>query len=261
MDSQNTPSSTRGLIIKVPDATPGILMANGRQQQFTLERVWKSPVAPVLNMTVDVETDAAGVIQGLTVVDPRQLAKERLNQFGSVVEDRGKDAAKIAQQGIGALAGRMGALALGSTIVVVIAMFFISSAAISAGGLAADVSWTFWNLLGTSFSDPRSVLGGAAGSSFGFLNLLALLAVAAPFAAPFIGAIWSRYLNAAPLAIVVLGFLTTWIGERKALGDIVQQGAPNPFSWRWGFYLLLLAALVLGAQALKGPALKGPSRA
>ncbi len=253
MDSQSTPSATRARIIKVPDATPGILLANGRQQQFTLERVWKSPVAPEVNMTVEVEVDAAGAIQGLSVVDQRQLAKERLNQFGSVAQDRGKDAAKIAQQGIGALAGRMGAVALGSAVVVVIVMFFISAAGISESllGGAGGISWTFWNLLGTSFSDPRSVLGGAAGSSFGFLNLLALLAVAAPFAAPFIGAIWSRYLNAAPLAIVILGFLTTWIGERKALGELAQQGAPNPFSWRWGFYLLALAALVLGTRALK----------
>jgi hypothetical protein len=261
MDPQSTPSSNRAMIIKVPDATPGILLANGQQQQFTLERVWKSPVAPALNMTVDVETDAAGVIQGLTVVDPRQLAKERMNQFSSVAQDRGKDAAKIAQERFGALAERMGAVPLGSAVVFIIAMFFITAAGFSMGG-AGEVSWTFWNLLGTSFSDPTSVLGGAAGSKFGFLNLLALAAVAAPFAAPFITAIWSRYLNAAPLAIVVLGFLTTLSGEHKALGIAAQAGAPNPFSWRWGFYLLVLAALVLGAQALKGPAaLKGASRA
>lgn len=251
MDSPSTPSTIRARIIKVPDASPGILLANGQQRAFILERVWKSPVAPAINMTVDIEEDAAGMIRGLTVVDPRQLAKERLNQFGNVAQDRGKDAAKIAQEGVGALAGRMGAVALVSAVVAVIAMFFIFAAEINVEG-SIGISWTFWNLLGTSFSDPRSVLGGAAGSSFGFLNLLALAAVAAPFAAPFIRTIWSRYLNAAPLAIVILGFLTTWIGERKALGIVVQQGAPNPFSWRWGFYLLALAALVLGSRALKG---------
>jgi hypothetical protein len=51
------------------------------------------------------------------------------------------------------------------------------------------------------------------------------------------------------------------MGERKALGALAQLGAPNPFSWRWGFYLPVLAALVLGAQALKGPALKSLFRA
>jgi hypothetical protein len=245
----------------VPDATPGILLANGQQQQFTLERVWKSPVAPALNMTVEVETDASGAIQGLTVVDPRQIAKEKLNQFSSVAQDRGKDAAKIAQQGIGALAARMGPMTLGSAVLVVIAMFFITAAAISVEGMGSGVSWTFWNLLGTSFSDPQSIMGGAAGSKFGFLNLLALVAVVAPFAAPFVQAIWSRYLYAAPLAIVVLGFLVTWMGEHKAMSALAQMGGENPFSWRWGLYLLLVAALVLGAQALKGPALSSPSRA
>jgi hypothetical protein len=261
MGLQETSSGTRALIIKVPDATPGILLANGQQQQFTLERVWKSPVAPAPNMTVEVETDAAGVIQGLTVVDQRQIAKEKLNQFSSVAQDRGKDAAKIAQQGIGALAARMGAVPLGCAAVVVIAMFFISAAGISMEGLGSGVSWTFWNLLGTSFSDPQSIMGGAAGSKIGLLNLLALAAVIAPFAAPFVQALWSRYLNAAPLAIVVLGFLVTWMGERKALGPVAQMGGGNPFSWRWGFYLLVVAALVLAAQALKEPALRAPSRA
>ncbi|MGH8327566.1 MAG: hypothetical protein ACRET2_12465 [Steroidobacteraceae bacterium] len=259
MGSQETSSRTRGLIIKVPDATPGILLANGQQMQFTLERVWKSPVAPAPNMTVDVEMDAAGVIRGLVVVDAQQLAKERLNQFSSVAQVHGKDAAKIAQQGIGALAERMGAVALGAAVVVLIAMFFISAAGISEGDM--NVSWTFWNLLGTNFNDPQSIMGGSAASSFGFLKLLALLAMAAPFAAPFIEAIWSRYLNAAPLAIVVLGFLITWTGEHKSMAMAAQAGAPNPFSWRWGLYLLVLAALVLGAQALKTQALRSPSRA
>jgi len=259
MASQNTSTGTRGQIIKVPDATPGILLLNGQQMQFALERIWKSPVAPAPNMTVDVEMDASGAIQGLIVVDPRQLAKERLNQFGSVAQDHGKDAAKIAQQVIETLAGRMGTVALGAAVAVVVVMCFIPAAGFSAGDMG--VSWTFWNLLGLNFNDPQSIMGGSAGTSFGFLKLLGLLAVLAPFAAPYIGAIWSRYLNAAPLAIVVLGFLTTWLGERKALGVAAQAGVPNPFSWRFGFYLLVLAVLVLAARALKAQDLRTPYRA
>jgi hypothetical protein len=256
MEPQSAPAAGRARIIKVPDATPGILLANGQQQQFVLERIWKSPVAPAVNMTVDIELDGAGSIQGLTVVDQRQLTKERLNQLGGVAQERGKDAAQIAKQGVGALAARMGAVALGSAVIVVIALFFFTAAGVSEsmGGPSIGVSWTFWNLLGLNFNDPTSVLGGAAGSSVGFLSLLALIAMVAPFAVPFISAAWSRYLNAAPLAIVVLGFLSTWMGEHKAFSQLTQMGVPNPFSWSWGFYVLALAALVLAAQALKPPA-------
>src|SRR5271167_3455138 len=121
----NEPSpKVKGTIIKVPDATPGILFVNGQQQFFTLERVWKSPVAPVANQTVDVEFDAVGAIAAITVVDSQQLTKERLNQLSGVAQERGKEAAKLAQQGIGALAARMGVMALVSAVVVVIAWFF-----------------------------------------------------------------------------------------------------------------------------------------
>ena len=136
------PSKSRGTIIKVPDATPGILFANGQQQYFTLERVWKSPTAPAVNQTVDVESDSAGVLTAITVVDSQQLNKERLNELSGVAQERGKEAAKLAQQGVGALAARMGAVALGATVLVWLAWFFFPSAAI-AGGMVGSESFTF----------------------------------------------------------------------------------------------------------------------
>jgi hypothetical protein len=44
------------------------------------------------------------------------------------------------------------------------------------------------------------------------------------------------------------------MGVSKAFGDLAKLGAPNPFSWSWGIYLLGLAALVLASGALKKPA-------
>ena len=250
MNGQNT-STTRGTIIKVPDATPGILLANGQQQSFTLERVWKSPMAPAVNMTVDVEMDASGAIQALTVVEQHQVTKERLNQLGGVAQERGKEAAKLAQQGIGALAARMGAIPLGAAVLVWISWFFLPAASLG-GAMVGSTSLTFWNLLGTDFNDPRSMMG--AGSSHGFLSLLGILAIAAPFVVPFLKFPWAKYLNAAPLAIVIIGFLATWMGESKAFGDLAKMVAPNPFSWSWGIFILALAALVLAVYALKPPA-------
>ena len=45
----------RETIIRTPDSSPGLLVVDGQQKSFTLEGAWKSPVAPALNMAVDVE--------------------------------------------------------------------------------------------------------------------------------------------------------------------------------------------------------------
>lgn len=248
----NAPGSPRirSTIVKVPDANPGLLFLNGQQRQFTLEGIWKSPVAPVANMPVDVEVDGGGQITSITAVDQQQIARERMNQLSGAAQEKGKEAAKLAQQGVGALAARMGKVALGATVLVWVAWFFFPAAALG-GGLTAAVNLTFWNLLGIDFNSPLAVLGG--GSDHGLLAYLGIACLIAPFAAPFITASWSKYLNAAPLGIVVIGFISVWMAENKAFGDLVKMGAPSPFSWSWGLFVLGIAALVLAAGALKKP--------
>jgi len=124
----------RGTIVKVPDASPGLLVINGQQKQFTLEGIWKSPVAPAVNMTVDVDLDSTGSVTAVKVVDAQQIATEHMKQLSGVAQERGKEAAELAKQGIGALAARMGAVALGSAVLVWIAWFFFPVAGIDTGG-------------------------------------------------------------------------------------------------------------------------------
>jgi hypothetical protein len=242
----------RSTIVKVPDATPGLLFLNGQQMQFTLEGVWKSPVAPAANMTVDVDLDGTGAIAAITVVDSQQLAKERMTQLSGVAQERGKEAAKLAQQGIRALAARMGKMALGAATLLWVSWFFFPAASVEGGG-PAPISLTFWNLLGTDFNNPESILSG--GNNHGFFAFLGFLCIAAPFAAPFIRVAWSKYLNAAPLAFFLIGFLTIYLNVNKAFGDMVKAGIASPFSWSWGLFVVGLAALVLAAGALKKPAI------
>jgi hypothetical protein len=238
----------RSTIVKVPDATPGMLFINGQQKQFNLDGVWKSPVAPAANMAVDVELDAGGAITGITAVDPNQANKERMAELSNVAQEKGKEAAKLAQQGIGALAAKMGATTLGAAVLVWIAWFFLPAAGIG-GGFVGSMSFTFWNLLGIDFDNPLTMT--ASGGSHGFFAILGILAIAAPFAAPYIKAAWSKYLNAAPLGFVVIGFIMVYMQVNKAFGDLAKMGAPNPFSWSWGLFVLLIAAAVVGMGALK----------
>jgi hypothetical protein len=238
----------RSTIVKIPDTNPGLLFMNGQQKQFTLEGVWKSPVAPAANMAVDVDVDGTGAITGITAVDAQQIAKERLNQLSGVAQERGKEAAKIAKQGVGALAARMGAVALGSAVLVWIAWFFFPAASVDGGG---RISFTFWNLLGVNFKNLDSV---ATGGSHGLFSFLGLIAIAVPFAAPFLRAAWSKYLNAAPLAYTVIGLIAIFANEHSAFSDLAKIAGTNPFSWSAMLLILVAASAVLALGALKAPA-------
>lgn len=240
----------RGTIVKVPDAGPGLLMIGGQQKPFTLEGIWRSPVAPAVNMTVDVDLDASGSVAAVTVVDAQQRAKEQMRQLGGVAQERGKEAADIAKQGIGALAARMGAVALGSAVLVWVAWFFFPVASIDTGG--GRISYSFWNLIGVDFKNLESV---ATGGSHGFFSLIGLIAIALPFAAPFVQATWSRYLNAAPLAYIVLGLIIMFGKEHSAFKEIAQNAGMNPFSWHaMGLIVLLVVAAALAYQGVQKPA-------
>jgi hypothetical protein len=239
----------RGTIVKVPDAGPGLLMVSGQQKPFTLEGVWKSPVAPATNMTVDVDLDTSGSVTALRVVDVQQLAKEQMRQFSGVAQERGKEAAEIARQGVGALAARMGTTALVCAVLVWVAWFFFPVASIDVGG--GKISYSFWSLIGVNFNDLESV---ATGGSHGFFSLIGLIAIAAPFAAPFVRASWSKYLYAAPLAYIVLGLIIMFAKEHSVFKQIVQNAGMNPFSWSMMTFVLLIVAAVLAYEAMKKPA-------
>ena len=247
MNTVNT-GSPRGTIIKVPDATPGLLLLGGRQYSFTLEGVWRSAVAPAPNQSVTVELDSAGVVLSIFVVDQQQIAKEKLAELGGVAQEQGKVVAAQIQSGVSTLAARMGAGTLGIAVLIWIVWFLIHAAGLGGGG--EDVaSYTFWQLLGTNFADQGSAMGG--GHARAWLRFIGFCAIAAPFLAPFIREAWSRYLNAAPLAVVLLGW---FVLHENIAGSLGQLGADNPFSYKWGFYLLLAACIALAAKALKKPA-------
>jgi len=49
--------------------------------------------------------------------------------------------------------------------------------------------------------------------------------------------------------------LLGWLVVHESMaGSFGQMGADNPFSYKWGFCLLLAACLALAANALKKPA-------
>ena len=249
---------TRGTIIKVPDATPGLLMIDGQQLAFVLEGRWKSAVAPAANMVVEVDLSEAGVVAAVTVVDSQQLAKEKIDQLSGLAQQHGKEAAAIAKQGVGALAARMGTPTLVAAVAVWIAWFFLPVASIDF--LFVSRSFTFWQILGlngANLADPSA-------TSHGLFSLIGLIAIALPFAVPFITHPRAKLLNAAPLGYLVLAVLgLLWRINSASSGaggnsEIARGMAREMASAAWdaisigsGTYLLIAATGFLAYQAYK----------
>jgi hypothetical protein len=181
-------------------------------------------------------------------LDSQPLAQD-LNKLGGLAQEQGKEAAKLAQQGVGALAARMGPVALGAAVLLWIAWFLLPAAGISGRAGHAE-SYTFWGLIGTNFTDMLLL---QPFYSHGLFSIVGLIASAAPFAAPFIPTAWARHLNAAPLAYVLAAWVAIYINEHGAFGVIAIEEEVNPFSLHWGIFVLTFAAIVLAACAWKKP--------
>jgi hypothetical protein len=237
----------RGTIIKTPDSSPGLLVVDGQQKTFTLEGVWKSSAAPAVNMAVDIELDGAGLITGLTAVDPQQAAREKLERIGGAAVERSR-------QGVGALAVRMGRATLAAAALLWIAWFFTPALTLREDISNVSKSFTFWDLVGL---DPNTNIV-TTPASHGLFGLLGLLAIAAPFGSPFMRNPKARYLYAMPLGYLVIAVFVILSDFNTFFGHIYSSLADAmkvlSFSFGYGTYVLVITSLFLAARVLKRPA-------
>lgn len=249
-------NKVRGTIIKVSDATPGLLMINGTQRQFTLEGVWKSPTAPSPNQTVDIELDASGQIAAITVVDSAQLAREKFNQLseklsgklGEFAQGQGKEGANIAKDHFKRLAARMGTVMLVSAVALWIAWFFLPGYKLDLGFLGSK-TYTIWEFLGLNLEQ-----GGAIEINHGFWSMLGILCILVPFIAPFVKDTRARFANALPVVCSIIAIYAQRSSMIKAFEGPGVTDAASALSMQLGGYIVLLAGLVLAARALRSSA-------
>lgn len=192
-------------------------------------------------------------------------AQERLNHLGEAAREHGKQASELARAGVGALAARMGKVALGASIVLWIAWFFLPALKVSMFG--ASQSFTFWDVLGADFGRQ-----GMAGGSHGLWALVGLAALVSPVAAPFLRHPRAGLLNGLPLAYLILTAVKIRWGISSAVSDLgaaaghvppemrafasemaktAMQSLLSSLSIGVGAYAMVVAAIVLAFQTLK----------
>lgn len=249
---QLTPTKLRATIVKVPDASPGLLILNGQQRSFTLENIWKSPLAPASNMTVDVELDPSGAIAGITAVDSRQIAKEHFNKLsgriGELAQVQGKGGANLAKQYLVQLTSRMGAFMLASAVTLWIAWFFLPGYKLDLGFMGSN-TYTLWEFLGLNLQQA-----GTIEISHGFWAMLGILCIALPFVTPFVKDPRARFANALPLIYALIAILAQRSSVINTLSGPGSSDASSALSMQLGGYVVLAATVVLAARALKGSA-------
>ncbi|MDQ3696992.1 MAG: hypothetical protein M3373_03055 [Gemmatimonadota bacterium] len=165
----------RGKILRDTTNGPGLLVVDGTQVPFTLERAWKSDTAPRTGMVVDVEVDQDAIV-AVTAVPEGQLAKEQAEVALAAAKEKGSALAL-------AMIARFGVPTLASAAALCIGWFFLSAASLDSP--LGTLNFTFWDVLSLVNA------GGAAGimqrmpgsgGSTGLYGFVAAMAIAGPFA-------------------------------------------------------------------------------
>jgi hypothetical protein len=242
-------SRVRSKILKVPDATPGLIFINGQQKEFRIENVWRSPVAPAPNMNVDVDLDSNGTITGVTQVPDSQIAKEQ----AEVALKGAKEQGKVLWAKIVAAVGLPNLVA---GVLLLISWTYLTAASMQMP-FGGKIEFTFWQVLG--FLNSSNLLevmernGHPSAGMYGFLAFVCLLA-------PFVYVVWkdkrAHLGGVAPLLfMIIIGIMvrssltnamTGGMGTSGPFGDAQKQAVDEmmkAISLGLGTYLSILISL------------------
>jgi hypothetical protein len=247
--SQLATPRVRATVVKVPDASPGLLIVNGQQKSFTLDNIWKSPVAPAPNMSVDVVLDASGAVASIVVVDSRQLAKEQFNRLsgriGQLTHAQGSEGAQVAGQVASWILQRFGIVTLATVAAMWIAWFFLPGYKIDLGFLGSQ-TFTLWEFLGLNLQQL-----GTVSTSYGIGAWLGIICITLPLAVPLVRDSRARFANVLPLVCTAIEIYAKRAGILRLLEVPGVTDASSALSMQAGSYIVLLAAVVLAARAFR----------
>ncbi len=130
----------RGKVLRDAGNGNGLISSDSRQFEFSLEKNWRSDVAPKVGMVVEFELDAEGHLQSVSAVNESQLAKEQADIALNAAREKGQALFKEA-------VARVGKPVLIAWGLVAVSWFFLNIISIT---IMSDntVGLTFWKMLG-----------------------------------------------------------------------------------------------------------------
>lgn len=174
----------RGKVLKVPDATPGLLFVNGQQKPYQIDGIWRSAnIAPSVNLTVDVELTESGEVVGISPLSDSDLTKEKLEEGRKLAEEKGRALASSAVD-------KVGKPILIATALLAVGWFFLDfySLNIPVFFTAVKIHPTFWQNLGyvklvaDALDNPLQTIAGLSSGhvSTGIYGFFAIISLVAP---------------------------------------------------------------------------------
>jgi hypothetical protein len=240
----------RGRVQRDTSIGDGVVAVEGKQYVFQLEGMWRSELPSRAGMLVDVTFDSVGVPLYMVAVPDSQIAKEQAEQTLAGAKRHGTAIA-------GGLKARYGLPVIVAEAVMLIAFFLMPN--IAFGNEFAKQNFSGWDAIGLSVNTMSS-------NDHGLLSLIAIVFLFAPLAASFLQKPWARFLYLAPLAFVVLAFLTIFMqiqnashAATQAAGDLlggaaarqVGSGISEMIHVDLGAYLVIVCAIYLATRTFK----------
>lgn len=256
----------RGRILRDTNSGAGLISAEGKQYEFTLENSWDCDLPPKVGMVVDLELDNDGKLTAAWAVDQKELAKEQANLILNVIKEK----SLVYYNSMSELLGKP---VLMATVALFVGWFIFSTINISFGG-KDGLSFTFWQILGlvnNASNVSAAMMGGDSGK--GLYGILCIAALAGPFVFIF----WKNPLahlgNCLPLLLILLVVGSSYmsyadqmnagreamgaLGDAKAqkmMEDIADQAwkqAMQMFSIGLGAHISLAASVFLAFIGVK----------
>jgi hypothetical protein len=243
----------RGRVLRDTTSGPGLLMIEGQQYRFSLECVWKTETPPKPGLVVDVELDARGKVQGITVVSDSQLAREQAEAAIGLARKKRENLAS-------SLLAKIGMPSLAAAGVLAAAWFFLTAASIQVP-FPGKLEFTLWQILGfLNAGNVPELLDRSSGPSTGLYGLAAAVALVGPFIHHFWKDKRALLGGLLPLVFMVIVGIAVRNSVHGALvggnnADVVKQTHDETMkavSLGLGTYLSILASLYFAFTSAKG---------
>lgn len=234
----------RGKVVRDTSTGTGLIVIDQQQFPFVLEGVWRSEVAPRVNMSVEVGFDGQGQMLSVTAISESQLAREQTEEAVRVAKEKGQAVGRelLGRFGVGTLAG-MAALVCG--------WFVFNAINIRVTG-QYSTGFSFWKLLGMLNSPAgfmQAIEGGGFGGGTGAYGLFAVIALCGPLL-PFVLRHRLAWLgNLLPLAFIVVVCLSAYLGMADGMRQ--AQGAALAFGGQQAARMAEEMASTMMTEALR----------
>lgn len=149
-------------------------MMDGQQYYFSAEQVWRSETRPRPGLVVDVELDAEGKVQHITVVSNEQLAKEQAEAL----------LARTRQTRISvtpsSFVARVGLAHLLPACLLAAAWFLLPALSLQTA-FSERTEFTVWGMLRSPNASNTLELSSSSPAAVGVYGLVAFIALTGPF--------------------------------------------------------------------------------